>query len=83
MPRLAIALCTLLTLNLTTTGLRWLFVTHRLPWGQTLSLALACVGILALTYVSTLEASPLYYLYQKEAKIYALSGLVGCLLGLF
>lgn len=83
MLRLSIALAILLTLHLVTTGLKWLFMAGVMPFGQTLATALILVAILALTYFTTLEASPLYYLYQQEAKIYALAGFVGVLLGLF
>jgi len=83
MHRLSIALAVLLSLHLATTGLKWLFLAGVLPFGQTLAAALVCVAMLALTYFTTLEASPLYHLYQEEAKIYALAGFVGVLLGLF
>ena len=83
MHRLSIALSISLSLHLVTTGLKWLFVAGVMPFGQTLATALILIAILALTYFTTLEASPLYYLYQEEARIYALSGFVGILLGLF
>jgi len=83
MHRLPLALATLLSLHLVTIGLKWLFLAGVMPFGQTLAAALVCLAMLALTYFTTLEASALYYLYQEEAKIYALAGFIGVLLGLF
>jgi len=82
MKRLSIALSVLLSLNLLTEGIRWLAASNLLPMANLWITALICVGIVALTYFSTLEASPLYYLYQREAKVYAAAGLAGFLLGL-
>ncbi len=83
MKRLAIALSVLLSLNLLTTGVRWVAASNLLPMANLWIGILVCVGIVALTYFSTLEASPFYYLYQREAKIYAAAGFAGVLLGLF
>ncbi len=82
MKRLAIALSVLLSLNLLTTGIRWVAASGILPMVNLWIAVLVCIGIVALTYFSTLEASPLYYLYQREAKVYAAAGLSGVLLGL-
>jgi hypothetical protein len=47
--------------------------------------AYAVIGLalLALVYFATLEASPLYYLYHREFKVYAASALFGIVLGCF
>jgi hypothetical protein len=82
MKRLAIALSVLLSLNLLTLGMRWLISAQVLPLATVWLTALVCVGIVALTYFSTLEASPLYAIYHREAKVYAIAGLAGVLLGL-
>jgi hypothetical protein len=82
MKRLAIALSVLLSLNLLTLGMRWLISSQVLPLATLWLTALVCIGIVALTYFSTLEASPLYALYHREAKVYAIAGLAGVLLGL-
>jgi len=82
MKRLSVALSVLLTCNLLTEGIRWLVDSKTLPMANAWITALVCVGIVALTYFSTLEASPLYYQYHREAKVYAAAGLAGFLLGL-
>jgi hypothetical protein len=82
MKRLAIALSVLLSLNLLTTGIRWVAASGILPMANLWIAVFVCIGIVALTYFSTLEASPLYYLYQREAKVYAAAGFAGVLLGL-
>jgi hypothetical protein len=82
MKRLAIALSVLLTLNLLTLGMRWLISNQVLSLANALLTGLVCVGIVAFTYFSTLEASPLYAFYHREAKVYAAAGLAGVLLGL-
>ncbi len=82
MKRLAIALSVLLTLNLLTLGMRWLISSQILPLANVWLTGLVCVGIVALTYFSTLEASSLYALYHREAKVYAAAGVAGVLLGL-
>lgn len=82
MKRLAIALSVLLTLNLLTLGMRWLIASRGVPLANIGITGLVCVGIVALTYFSTLEASPLYACYHREAKVYAVAGFAGVLLGL-
>ncbi len=82
MKRLAIALSVLLTLNLLTLGMRWLISSQVLPLANVWLTGLVCVGIVDLTYFSTLEASHLYVFYHREAKVYASAGLAGVLLGL-
>jgi len=82
MKRLSIALAVLLSLNLLTEAVRWLVASNLLPMTQLWLMALICVGIVALAYFSILEANPFYYLYQREAKVYALAGLAGFFLGL-
>ncbi|HEY9624969.1 MAG TPA: hypothetical protein V6C78_31875 [Crinalium sp.] len=82
MKRLAIALSLLLSLNLLTLGIRWLISSQVLPLATVWLTALVCIGIVALTYFSTLAASPLYALYHREAKVYAAAGLAGVILGL-
>lgn len=82
MKRLSIALSVLLSLNLLTEAIRWLVASNLLPVTQLWLTALICVGVVTLTYFSILEANPLYYLYQREAKVYAVAGLAGFLLGL-
>ena len=83
MKRLSIALSVLLSFNLLTIGLRWLMSAQILPLADLWLVVFICVGILALTYFTTLEASPDYALYQREARVYAVAGLVGLFLGLF
>lgn len=80
MKRLAIALSVLLSLNLLTLGMRWLISHQVLPLANGWLTGLVCVGMVALTYFSTLEASPLYD--QRQAKVYAAAGFAGVLLGL-
>ena len=82
MKRLAIALSVLLTLNLLTLGMRWLISNQLLPLANVWLAGLVCVGTVALTYFSTLEASPFYAFHHQEAKVYAAAGLAGVLLGL-
>lgn len=82
MKRLAIALAVLLLLNLLTEGWRWLLATNLLPLANLWLTALVIMGMVALTYFATLEASPLAYLYKREVKVYAVAGLIGLLLGL-
>jgi len=82
MKRLSIALSTLLALNLLTEGIRWLLASNLLPLSHLWLSAFVVVGMVALTYFATLEASPLASLYQREVKVYAVAGLVGLLLGL-
>ena len=82
MKRLAIALSVLLILNLLTLGMRWLISSQLLPLANVWLTGLVCVGIVALTYFSTLEASLLYAFHHREAKVYAVAGLAGVLLGL-
>ena len=81
MKRLAIALSVLLTLNLLTLGMRWLISSRLFLLANVWLTSLICVGIVALTYFSTLEASPVYTLYHPEAKVYAVAGFAGVLLG--
>jgi len=82
MKRLSIALSVLLLLNLLTEGLRWLLAANLLPLANLWLTALVVLGMVVLTYFATLSASPLAYLYAKEAKVYAAAGCVGFLLGL-
>jgi hypothetical protein len=82
MKRLAIALSCLLCLNLLTTGLRWLVVSQRLSFANVGLIVLVGLGVVTLTYFATLEASPHYSLYHREAKVYAAAALAGVLLGL-
>ena len=82
MKRLALALSILLVLNLLTSGIRWLIATQQLPLANLWLFLLITVGVVALVYCSTLEASPRYSVYHPEAKVYALAGLAGVVLGL-
>lgn len=82
MNRLALALAVLLSLNLLTLFLRWLLTTQPVPLVNAGVTGLVCVGIVALTYFTTLDASPHYALYHREAKVYAIAGLTGVVLGL-
>lgn len=82
MKRLSVALSSLLTLNLLTHGVRAI-----LPLGLPLTnlwvYVLISLGIVALTYFATLDASPLYSLYHREFKVYAACALLGVILGCF
>ncbi len=82
MKRLAIALSVLLSLNLTTLGMRWLILSGFLPLSQLWLPILIGIGIVVLTYFATLEASPFYNFYAREAKLYVAAGIAGILLGL-
>ena len=82
MKRLSIALSVLLLLNLITEGLRWLLAANLLPLANLWLTALVVIGMVALTYFATLEASPLASLYEREVQVYAVAGFVGLLLGL-
>lgn len=65
-----------------TLGMRWLISSRLLPLSNVWLADLVFVGIVALTYFSTLAGSPLYAFYHREAKVYAVAGLAGVLLGL-
>jgi hypothetical protein len=82
MKRLAIALSVLLSLNLITLGMRWLILSGFLPLTQLWLPILIGIGIVVLTYFATLEASPFYNVYAREAKLYVAAVIAGILLGL-
>ena len=82
MKRLALALSVLLTLNLLTSGIRWLIATQRLPLANLWLFLLITLGVVSLVYCSTLEASSRYSVYHEQAKVYAVAGLAGIVLGL-
>lgn len=80
MPRLAYAVATLLIANLLSEGIRALWLAQIIPLANLWLVVLVAVGMVALTWFSTLEASPLWYEYEREAKVCAVAGLVGVLL---
>jgi len=80
MPRLAYAVATLLVANLLSEGIRALWLAQIIPLANLWLVVLVAVGMIALTWFSTLEASPLWYEYEREAKVCAVAGLVGVLL---
>ena len=82
MKRLSIAACALLTLNLLTHAIK-LILASGFPLIDLWVYALIGLGVIALVYFTTLEASPLYYLYHRECKVYACSALLGTFLGCF
>ena len=85
MKRLSIATCVLLIFNLCAYGIK-LLLASGLPMANLWAFAVIGLGMVALTYFVTLEASPLYHLYHlyhREFKIYAASALFGIVLGAF
>lgn len=80
MPRLAYAVATLLIANLLSEGIRALWLAQIIPLANLWLVVLVAVGMVVLTWFSTLEASPLWYEYEREAKVCAVAGLVGVLL---
>ena len=82
MKRLSIAACVLLTLNMCTYGIK-LLIASGLPMADLWAFAVIGLAMIALVYFATLQASPLYYLYHREFKIYAAFALFGILLGAF
>ena len=82
MKRLSLATCALLFFNLCAHGIR-LLLASGLPLSDLWAYALIGLGLVALVYFATLEASPLYYLYHREFKVYAASALFGIVLGCF
>jgi hypothetical protein len=82
MKRLSIATCVLLALNLSTYGIK-LLLASGLPMANLWAYALIGLAMVALVYFATLEASPLYYLYHREFKVYALAASFGIVLGFF
>ena len=81
MKRLSIALSCLLCLNLLTMILCWLVVSQFLSLSNVGFIVLVGFGLVILNYFATLEASPHYSLYHREAKIYTVAALAGVLLG--
>ncbi len=80
MQRLALAVATLLTANLVAETIRALWLSGVIPFANLWLLVLIAVGIVVLTWFATLEASPLWYEYEREAKVCAVAGVVGVLL---
>ena len=82
MKRLSLATCVLLALNLCASGIK-LLLASGLPMADLWAYAVIGLAVVALVYFATLEASPLYYLYHQEFKVYAASALFGIVLGFF
>jgi len=80
MQRLAYAVATLLIANLLAEGIRALWLAQIIPLANLWLVVLISLGMIALTWFATLEASPLWYEYEREAKVCAVAGLVGVLL---
>ncbi|PSB26653.1 hypothetical protein [Stenomitos frigidus] len=80
MPRLAYAAASLLSANLLAEAIRALWRSGVLPPFNLLLLVLVVLGMVALVWFATLEASPRWYEYEREAKVCAIAGLVGALL---
>lgn len=80
MQRLAFAVATLLTANLFAEVVRMLWLSGIIPLANLWLVVLIAFGMVALTWFATLEASPLWYEYEREAKVCAVAGLVGVLL---
>lgn len=80
MPRLAYAVSTLLIANLLAEGIRALWLAQIIPLANLWLVVLISLGLVVLTWFATLEASPLWYEYEREAKVCAVAGLVGVLL---
>jgi len=80
MQRLALAVATLLIANLLSEGSRALWLAQIIPLANLWLVVLISLGMVALTWFATLEASPLWYEYEREAKVCAVAGLVGVLL---
>jgi len=80
MQRLALAVASLLSANLFAEVVRSLWLAGVMPQANLLLMVLIALGLVALTWFATLEASPLWYAYEREAKVCAVAGLVGVLL---
>jgi len=80
MQRLAFAVASLLSANLLAEAVRALWLAGVLPQWNLLLLVMTALGLVALTWFATLEASPYWYAYEREAKVCAVAGLVGVLL---
>lgn len=80
MQRLAFATASLLIANLLAEATRALWLAGVMPQSNLLVLVLIVLGLITLVWFSTLEASPYWYAYEREAKVCAVAGLVGVLL---
>jgi len=80
MARLAFAVASLLSANLLAEAVRALWQAGVMPHWNLFLLVLTALGLITLTWFATLEASPYWYAYEREAKVCAVAGLVGVLL---
>lgn len=82
MKRLCIATSILFFANFAVYGIRWILASG-IPLADIWVYLVIALAMVALTYFATLEASPFYYLYQREGTLYAAAALIGAVLGVF
>jgi len=80
MQRISISTACLLIGNLIVESLLWLLKAQLIPMADVFACAVGIVLVVGLVYFATLEASSLWYRYEREAKVYVGAFVFGILL---